>query len=189
MGMYTVQTDIPGASSKGTDAEAPLFSLSAYREHMQGQSPPTKTGSPSIESNRERLNCRHTEGAKSCLPRTPGAPGQRVRCGRHLSFVEGLVSGVAVVEEAHVDEGDEQTGRILRGDGIVRSPLVEDKQDQVAKKGAHEDNLGDEAQKDVQGLLEVPGGKPTTVPQFYTAVPRSTDVMRWRINRLLVIGK
>lgn len=74
----------------------------------------------------------------------------------HLSSVEGFVGGVVVVEEAHVDEVDEQAGSILGGESIVRRPFVEDQQDQVAEQAEHEDYLWDEAQEDVQRFLEVP---------------------------------
>lgn len=74
----------------------------------------------------------------------------------HLSPVEGLVGGIIVVEETHVDKVDEQAGSLLRRKSIVCCPLVEDQQDKVTKQARHEDNLWDEAQKDVQWLLEVP---------------------------------
>lgn len=51
---------------------------------------------------------------------------------------------------------DEQAGCILGGEGIISRPLVEDQQDQIAKQAGHEDDLWDEAQEDVQWLLEVP---------------------------------
>lgn len=50
---------------------------------------------------------------------------------------------------------DEQAGSVLGRGSIVGRPLVEDQQDQVAKEGGHEDDLWDEAQEDVQWLLEV----------------------------------
>lgn len=82
---------------------------------------------------------------------------QRGGWGReHLSPVEGLVGGVIVVEETHVDEVDEQAGSILGGVGIISCPLVKDQQDEVAKQARHEDDLWDEPQKDVQWLFEVP---------------------------------
>lgn len=58
---------------------------------------------------------------------------------------------------------DEQTGCILGGFGIIGSPFVEDQEDKVAKQAAHEDNFWDEAQEDVQWLLEVPGQKKTNI--------------------------
>ena len=76
--------------------------------------------------------------------------------GVYLSPVQGLVGGVVVVEEAHVDEVDEQAGRLLGGEGVVGRPLVEDQQNQVPKQAGHEHDLWDEAQEDVQRLLEVP---------------------------------
>ncbi len=96
----------------------------------------------------------------SILVRERGAESwerQRGGWGReHLSPVEGLAGGVAVVEETHVDEVDEQAGRVLGGVGIIGCPLVEDQQNKVAKQTRHEDDLWDEAQEDVQRLLEVP---------------------------------
>lgn len=38
---------------------------------------------------------------------------------------------------------------------IVGCPLIEDKDDQVAKQGGHEDYFRDEAKVDIQGLLEI----------------------------------
>lgn len=73
-----------------------------------------------------------------------------------LSAVERLVGGVVVVEEEHVDEGDEEAGGVPGGRRIVRDPLVEDEDDQVAEQAGHEDDLRDEAQVDVQRLVEVP---------------------------------
>ena len=75
----------------------------------------------------------------------------------HLSPVERLIGDVAVVEETHVDEGNEEAGRVLGGESVVGRPLVEDQDNEVAEQAGHEDNLRDEAQEDVQGLLEVPG--------------------------------
>lgn len=77
----------------------------------------------------------------------------------HLSHVERLICGVVIVEETHVDEVDEQTGSVFGGFGIVGCPLVEHQQDQIAKQTGHEDDFWDEAQEDVQWLLEVPAVK------------------------------
>lgn len=77
----------------------------------------------------------------------------------HLSPVEGLVCGVTVVEETHVDEVDEQAGGILGAVGVIGGPLVEDEQDEVAEQAGHEDDLWDEAQEDVQRLPEVAAGQ------------------------------
>lgn len=79
--------------------------------------------------------------------------------GEHLSHVERLICGVAIVEETHVDEVDEQAGSVSGGLGVVGRPLVEDQQDQVAKEAGHEDDFWDEAQEDVQRLLEIPAVK------------------------------
>lgn len=38
---------------------------------------------------------------------------------------------------------------------IVGCPLIEDKDDQVAKQGGHEDYFRNEAKVDIQGLLEI----------------------------------
>lgn len=51
---------------------------------------------------------------------------------------------------------DEQAGRVLGGEGVIGCPLVEDQQNEVAKQARHKNNLWDEAQEDVQRLLEVP---------------------------------
>lgn len=83
--------------------------------------------------------------------------GRRTGHGKeHLSRVEGFGSGVTVIEEAHIDKVDEQAGRVFWGECIVSRPLVEDQQGEVTKQAGHEDNLGNEAQEDVQRLLEVP---------------------------------
>lgn len=79
--------------------------------------------------------------------------------GEHLSHVERLICGVVIVKETHVDEVDEQAGSVFGGLGIVGRPLVEDQQDQIAKQAGHEDDFWDEAQEDVQWLLEVPAVK------------------------------
>lgn len=73
-----------------------------------------------------------------------------------LSAVERLVGGVVVVEEEHVDEGDEEAGGVPGGRRIVRDPLIEDEDHQVAEQAGHEDDLRDEAQVDVQRLVEIP---------------------------------
>ena len=67
-----------------------------------------------------------------------------------------MVGGVVIVEQEHVDEGDEKTGSISGGVSVVGQPLIEDQNDQVAKQTGHEHNLWDEAQVDVQGFLEIP---------------------------------
>lgn len=54
---------------------------------------------------------------------------------------------------------DEQAGSILGSPGGVGCPLVEDQQGKVAKQARHEDNLWDEAQENVQRLLEVPAAQ------------------------------
>lgn len=51
---------------------------------------------------------------------------------------------------------DKQAGSILGVKGVIGCPLVEDQQDEVAKQAGHKDDLWDEAQEDVQWLLEVP---------------------------------
>lgn len=79
--------------------------------------------------------------------------------GEHLSPVEGLVGGVIVVEQTHVDEVDQQARSVLGGVGIICCPLVEDQQDEVPKQARHENDLWDEAQKDVERFLEVPVGR------------------------------
>ena len=74
----------------------------------------------------------------------------------YLARVE-LGARVAVAEQEHVDEGDKDAGRGAGGAGVVGQPLVEHQQHQVAKQADHEHDLGDEAEVDVQGLVEVPG--------------------------------
>lgn len=73
-----------------------------------------------------------------------------------LPAVERPVGGVVVLEEEHVDEGDEEAGGQPGGASVVRHPLVEDQDDQVAEEAGHEDDLRDEAQVDVHRLVEVP---------------------------------
>lgn len=48
---------------------------------------------------------------------------------------------------------------MLGGESIIGRPLVEDQQSEVAKQARHEDDLWNEAQEDVQGLLEVPAAQ------------------------------
>lgn len=74
-----------------------------------------------------------------------------------LPAVERPVGGVVVLEEEHVDEGNEETGCRPGGAGVVCHPFVEDQDDQVAEEAGHEDNLRDEAHVDVQWLVKVPG--------------------------------
>lgn len=75
-----------------------------------------------------------------------------------LPSVERFVTGVVVVEEEHVDKGDEQAGSVPGGARVVRHPLIEDQDDEVAEQTGHEDDLWDESQVDVQRLLEIPAG-------------------------------
>lgn len=74
----------------------------------------------------------------------------------NLPTVERPIAGVVVVEEEHVDEGDEEAGGLPGVASIVRHPLVEDQDDQVAEEAGHEEDLRNEAQVDVQWLVEVP---------------------------------
>ena len=74
-----------------------------------------------------------------------------------------LGAAVAVAEQEHVDEGDEDAGRSTGVACVISQPLVEHEQHQVAKQADHEDDLRDEAKVDVQGLIEVPGGSWETV--------------------------
>lgn len=73
----------------------------------------------------------------------------------NLPTVEGFVGGVRVVEEEHVDEGDEEAGGLPGRAHVIWEPLVEDEDDEVAEQAGHEDDLWDESQVDVQRLLEV----------------------------------
>ena len=74
----------------------------------------------------------------------------------HLSAVQGLCCGVVVVEETHVDEVNEEARRVFGVVRVVRRPFVEDEQHQVTEQRGHEHDLRDEAQEDVQRLLEIP---------------------------------
>lgn len=74
----------------------------------------------------------------------------------YLSAVQRLVTRVTVVEQEHVNKGDEEAGSVLRHVHVVRDPLIENQNDKVAKKTAHENNLGNESKVDIQRLVEVP---------------------------------
>ncbi len=74
----------------------------------------------------------------------------------YLSSIQGFVSRIIVVEKTHIDEGDQKTGSIFRCHCIVSRPLVEDEQDQITKQTAHEHNLRNETQENVQRFLEIP---------------------------------
>lgn len=74
----------------------------------------------------------------------------------YLSSVQGSVCRIIVVEKTHIDEGDQKAGSIFRCRCIVSRPLVEDEQDQITKQAAHEHNLRNETQENVQRFLEVP---------------------------------
>lgn len=76
--------------------------------------------------------------------------------GAYLSTVEGFVGGVVIVEEEHVDEGNEDAGSILGGACSERQPLIKDENDEVAKQAGHEDDLWDESEVDVQWPVKVP---------------------------------
>lgn len=68
---------------------------------------------------------------------------------QHLSWVEGLVCGVIVVEETHVDKVNEEAGGILGAGGVIGCPLIKHEQNKVAKKARHENNLRNKAKEDV----------------------------------------
>lgn len=74
----------------------------------------------------------------------------------YLSSVKRLVTRVTVAKQEHVDKRDEEAGSVLRHVHVVRDPLIENQNDKVAKKTAHENNLWNESKVDIQGLLEVP---------------------------------
>ena len=78
-----------------------------------------------------------------------------------LSCVQRFVTGVVVVEQEHVDEGDEEAGSVPGYACVVPDPLIEDEDGQVAEQAGHEDDLRDEAQVDVQRLIEVAAGNHT----------------------------
>lgn len=71
---------------------------------------------------------------------------------------------------------DEQAGSVFGGLGIVGGPLVEDQQDQIAKEAGHEDDFWDEAQEDVQWLLEVPAVKHNWLRGKRKKIPRGMNV-------------
>lgn len=66
-----------------------------------------------------------------------------------LPPVQRFDCGVVVVEEKHVDEGDEETGSVSGRLSVVRQPLIEDEDGEVTEETGHEDDLRDEAQVDV----------------------------------------
>lgn len=76
--------------------------------------------------------------------------------GAYLSRVERSVTGVVIVEEAHVYEGDEEAGGILRGVRSESDPLIKDENDKIPKQAGHKNNLWDESEVDIQWLFEVP---------------------------------
>lgn len=76
--------------------------------------------------------------------------------GAYLSTVEGFVRGVVIVEEEHVDKGDEDAGSILGGARSEREPLIKDENDEVAEQAGHEDDLWDESEVDIQWPVKVP---------------------------------
>lgn len=76
--------------------------------------------------------------------------------GGYLSSVQRLVARIVVVEETHVDEGDEEAGSVFRSGCIIGGPLIEDQQDQVPEQAAHEHNFRNEPEEDVQRLLKIP---------------------------------
>lgn len=76
-----------------------------------------------------------------------------------LSSVKRFVCGVTVVEEEHVNKGNEETRSIPGGACIIGKPLIDDQNDKVAKEAAHEDDLWNESQVDVQWLVKIPEEK------------------------------
>lgn len=103
--------------------------------------------------------CKTEIGGFTLKEKKEAASGFIVGHRTDLPTVERPVGGVVVLEEEHVDEGDEEAGCHPGGVSVVCHPLVEDQDDQVAKEAGHEDDLGDEAHVDVKWLVKVPGGR------------------------------
>lgn len=74
---------------------------------------------------------------------------------------------------------NEQAGRVLGGEGIVGCPLVEHQQGEVSEQAGHEDDLRDEAQEDVQRLLEVPAASGSV-----NSTDRANGVIELQCRRL-----
>lgn len=106
----------------------------------------------------------------------------------NLSSVERLDGGIIIVEEEHVNEGNEETGSIPGVQSIIRDPLNEDQNDQVAKQAGHEDNLWDEPQVDVERLLEIPAGNPQTFVHYGSTRKKITQELK-EVKILQVVEK
>lgn len=65
-------------------------------------------------------------------------------------------SHVLPLHHKHVDEVDEDTGRLAGVPRAVRQPLVDNHEDQVAEEAEEEEQLGDKQQVDAELLSEVP---------------------------------
>lgn len=80
---------------------------------------------------------------------------------------------VLPLHHKHVDEVDEDAGRLAGVPRAVRQPLVDDHEDQVAEEAEEEEQLGDKQQVDAVLLSEVPaqevGGKESERGQFVIA--------------------
>lgn len=76
--------------------------------------------------------------------------------GWYLPWVEREVLGIGG-EEEHVDEVNEDAGGHQGVSSTELDPLVEDEEDQVAKKRQEENHLWEELQDQPVPLLEVPG--------------------------------
>lgn len=75
----------------------------------------------------------------------------------HLVSVERCVGSFVVVKQEHVDEVDEDAGRVLRRVHVETAPLEDDHEHQVAKQTQEKDQLGDKLQNNVESLSEVSG--------------------------------
>lgn len=72
----------------------------------------------------------------------------------NLSRVER--SHILPLHHKHVDEVDEDAGRLAGVPRAVRQPLVDNHEDQVAEEAEEEEQLGDKQQVDAELLSEVP---------------------------------
>lgn len=94
--------------------------------------------------------------------------------GWYLSWVQREVLGIGG-EEKHVDEVDEDAGGHQGVSSTELDPLVEDEEDQVAKKSQEENHLWEELQDQPVPLLEVPGWEDTSHAQPVPPHPRMSS--------------
>lgn len=96
-------------------------------------------------------------------------PGRAVQW--YLSRIEWEVLGIGGKEE-HVDEVDENAGGHSGISSTELDPLVEDEEDQVAKKSQEENHLWEELQDQPVPLLEVAGWEDISYAQPVPPHPR-----------------